>query len=130
MTARPPIPSGKRCSPKRSWRRYETTRDKVSDRPCRQRRRRIAPTQSELRADARRLAIFNNGQSRFDGACEALLAIKLDARSTRGAKLGRAYRVYASGMRRAGLRKPSKSVPTTGRPTTNSAALLQRRPPR
>lgn len=93
VTARPTDPVRQTLLAEAYWRRYETTRDKtLIDRAA-------AAAGAALKLDQNYapthvvLAIFNNGQSRHDGASgEALLAIKLDPRSS-GAwrELGRAY---------------------------------------
>jgi serine/threonine protein kinase/tetratricopeptide (TPR) repeat protein len=93
VTARPADPVRQTLLAEAYWRRYETTRDKTliaraanAAGASLKLNQNYAPTHVVL-------AIFNNGQSRFDGASgEALLAIKLDARSS-GAwrELGRAY---------------------------------------
>ena len=93
VTARPADPVRQTMLAEAYWRRYETTRDKaLIDRAAN-------AAGASLKLDPNYapthvvLAIFNNGQSRFDGASgEAQVAIKLDARSS-GAwrELGRAY---------------------------------------
>jgi serine/threonine protein kinase/Flp pilus assembly protein TadD len=93
VAARPSDPVRQTLLAEAYWRRYEITRDKtLIDRAANaasaslKLNQNYAPTHVVL-------AMFNNGQSRFDGAYgEALLATKLDARSS-GAwrELGRAY---------------------------------------